>query len=146
MHDQRKAILELLQNDEELLRLLATNSAFWNQDLESEARYSIIPVDKIWDGIKTPFVTVQIGGEDLVGHKLLDAFVYVRCYNDNDKTFVSIDSVLSRVKALLHRHRFAQYADNAVSIDTVYETTGPEASDQAYNLNYRESRYRVTYL
>lgn len=146
MHEQRKAILELLQNDEELLKLLASNKAFWNENLEEEARYSILPVDKIYDGIKTPFLTVQLGGENQVGTTLLDAFAYIRCYNEEDKTFVNIDAVLSRVKVLLHKHRFAQYADNAVSIDTVYETTGPEARDEAYRLNYRESRYRLTYL
>lgn len=146
MHPQRKAILELFQNDEELLRLLASNKAFWNSNLDAENRYSILPVDKIYAGMKTPFLTVQIGGENLLETKLTNAFVYIRCYNETDKTFIKIDDVLSRVKALLHSHQFAQYADNAVTIDTVYESTGAELTDQAFGLNFRESKYQLLYL
>lgn len=146
MHEQRRQFLQSLQNDEQLVHQLATNKAFWNENLATEKRYSIIPADKIYDGIKTPFITVQFSNENLVGDKLTDAFVYVRCYNSSDKTFVTIDNVLSRVKTILHGVRFAQYADNAVSIDTNYESTGAELVDQAYSLLYRESRYRLLYL
>lgn len=138
--------MKILQSDEELLNMLATNKAFWNQNLDSKKQYSIIPADKIFTGIKTPFVTVQVSTDNLVGNLLTDAFFYVRCYNDVDKTFVTIDSVLSRIKVVLHNHRFNQYADNAISVNTLYESTGTELNDQAYNLNFRESRYKVTYL
>lgn len=145
MHEQYKQFMQLLQGDEELLRMLADNKPFWNNNLESEAKYSILPADKIWVGIKTPFVSVQLAGENMIGTMLYDAFFYVRCYNEPDKTFVTINDVLSRAKELLHNHRFV-YADNAVSINSVYEATGAELSDQAYNLNFRESRYRLLYL
>lgn len=146
MNDQRKQFIEALQNDAKLLKLLATNNAFWNDGLPASKKFSIIPVDKANSKVKTPFVTVQVSNENLISTKLTDAFIYVRCYNSEDKTFVDIDKVLSRVKAILHSNRFKQYADNAVSIDTVYESTGPESSDQAYALNYRESRYRLLYI
>jgi hypothetical protein len=146
MNDQRAQFIELLQSDNQLLRMLGTNKAFWNEDLPAEARYSILPVDKVTNGMNPCLLTIQVSNENLIGTKLTDAFIYVRCYNSTDKTFVNIDKVLSRVKALLHNHRFRQYADNAVSIDTVYESTGSELRDEAYGLNYRESRYRLLYL
>lgn len=146
MHEQRKQFMQLLQNDEQLLAMLATNKPFWNSNLESEKRYSILPADKIYDGIQTPFVTVQISADNLLGTNLSDVFIYVRCYNRSDKTFVGIDNILSRVKVLLHRHRFSQYADNAISVDCLYETTGAELTDQAYDLLFRESQYRLLYL
>jgi hypothetical protein len=146
MRYQRQQLIERLQGDEDLLALLPKNKPFWSTDLDEERMYSIIPADKVWDGIKGPFVTVQMSTSNLVSTRLTDAFVYVRCYNDGGKTFVAIDDVLSRVKALLHSHRFAQNADNAISIDTVYESTSSELVDEAYGLNYRESRYRLLYL
>lgn len=146
MHDQRKELMAILQNDELLVTMLANNKAFWNPNLASKKRYSILPVDKVYEGIKTPFVTVQISNENKVGTKLLDVFFFVRCYNGIDKTFVTIDDVLSRIKVVLDNHRFSQYADNAVNINTVYEGTGAELIDQTFNLNFRESQYRVSYL
>lgn len=146
MHERRKLLLQRLQEDEALLNMLASNKAFWNQNLESEKRYSIIPADKIYKNIKTPFLTVQVTNEVLVGDKLSDVFVSIRCYNGSDKTFVNIDAVLSRVKELLHNKRFTSYDDNTVSINTIYESTGAELSDQAYDLNFRESQYRIQYL
>lgn len=146
MNDQRKQFIELLQKDSKLLKMLATNKAFWNEGLDPSKKFSIVPVDKGSDRMNTPFISVQVSADNLLGNNLSDVFIYVRCYNRTDKTFVDIDKVLSRVKVLLQSHRFDQYADNAVSIDTVYESTGPDSTDQGYNLNYRESRYRVLYL
>lgn len=146
MHDERKAFMEKLQTDEELLNKLASNKPFWNSNLDAEKRYSILPADKIYKGIKTPFVTVQLSSDNLIGTKLSDVFIYLRCYNRSDKTFVRIDDILSRVKVLMHDVRLEDYAENAVNINVLYETTGAELTDQAYNLLFRESRYRILYL
>jgi hypothetical protein len=146
MNDQRRQFVELLQTDSPLLKMLASNKPFWNPAMESSAIYSIRPYDKIDSDTLFPCVTVQVSNENLIGTKLTDAFIYVRCYNELDKTFVTIDKVLSRVKVILHNHRFLQYEDTAVSIDTVYESTGAEQRDELYKLNYRESRYRLLYL
>lgn len=146
MKEQRQVVFQRLQEDSVLLNMLADNRPFWNQDAEPRAMYSIIPADKIYDGIKTPFVTVQMSNDDLTGVNVSDAIFYIRCYNDSDKTFISIDDVLSRVKALLHNHLFKDFADEQVVTDTIYEGTLAELTDEAYDLNFRESQYRIRYL
>ena len=146
MHDQYSLFMEYLQNDEKLLSLLAENKPFWNKNLPSKNKYSILPADKIYKGLKTPFISVQITNESLIDTKLTNVFLSVRCYNEPDKTNVTINNVLSRVKVILHNHRFAQYADNAISVNSIYESTGGELNDQPFDLNFRESQYRISYL
>lgn len=146
MSEQRKQFIELLQSDSQLLRMLAKNKPFWNDRIGESKKYSIVPVTKISTELKRPFLSVQVLNDNLVETKLSDVFIYVRCYNDGDKTFVDIDKILSRVRVILHNHRFEAYTDGTISIDTVYEATGSDSVDEAYHLNYRESRYRILYL
>lgn len=146
MQPQRRAIFEVLQGDEMLLSLLASNAPFWDLDQKPDREFSIVPADKVRQGMEAPFVSVRISVDSLVGENLTDAFVYIRCYNTTDKTFVRIDEVLSRVKHLLHRNRFQQFQDGNVNIDTVYESTGAELQDEAFAMNFRESQYKTSYL
>ena len=141
MKEQREQIAELLQNDPTLLDMLPVNRPWFDGSQAAAKKWSILPMDKISLEMTKPFIGLAAGSENLIGTHLLEDFFYVRCYNANDKTYVDIDRILSRVKVLLHGHRF-NFVDT-VSIDTLYETTGPELTDQAYDLRFRESRYRL---
>lgn len=146
MHDERKEVFNILQGDDVLLNMLADNKPFWNQDKEAEKKFSILPADKITVGMRTPFVTIQIMNDVLVGENIVDVFIAIRCYNEKDKAFVTTDEVLSRVKALLHRTNLGQYGTNNVDVRSTYESTGTELEDQAYGLLFRESQYRIRHI
>lgn len=149
MMEQRQEIILRLQDDS----VLCGNSGMlppqvnWIKEKSNEQRkYSVMPADGLSRVTapkrKKPLITVQMGPNNQRGHKFVEDFVYIRCYNSGDKSYITIDDVLSRVKVLLHRHRF-EFA-GSTSIETLYESTGAELTDEAYGLKFRESRYRLT--
>lgn len=144
MKDVREKLAETLQADATLVSMLAENESWVHGDDSVSKVNSIIPSDKA-PLANTPYITIHALTDTQVGTNLVDAFYVVRCYNSSDKSFVEIDDILSRVKALLHRHRF-NYGAGKASIDTYYETTGAELQDQAFKQNFRGSQYRVLYL
>ncbi|MGH3850399.1 MAG: hypothetical protein ACRDRT_11970 [Pseudonocardiaceae bacterium] len=142
MNEQRQAITELLQSDATLKAMLAANKPWWKigKTDPADQKWSIIPYDQYKNQVP-PFITIQAGSSNQAGYKLLEDFFFIRCYNASDKTYVSITDILSRVNVLLHRHRF-NFAGSS-SIETLYETTGPELLDEGYGLKFREARYRL---
>jgi hypothetical protein len=140
MKELKEQIAILLQEDTTLLAMLPANPPWSDEDGTALAKWSIIPDDRYTKQLK-PFIQVAAGPDTRVGLHLREAFFYIRCYNTYDKTYVEIDDILSRVKVLLHGHRFS-FVDST-SIDTLYENTGAGLVDQAWNLRFRESRYRL---
>lgn len=144
MRDVREGIILLLQGDSTLVNMLPLQQN-WKKPGNPQKKWSIMPLDGLTTATakdrKKPLLTIQMGNENRIGWKLLEDFVYVRCYNIEDKSYIFIDDVLSRVLALLDRHRF-NFA-GSTSIETLYESTGAEDLDQAFQLKFRESRYRL---
>lgn len=141
----REAVMTYLRSDSAVLALLGANPPWDDQNVAPASRYSIALRDKTPLDV-CPYVSIAMEADNLVGYNLRDVFLLVRCYNSIDKTFVDIEKVLSRVKVLLHRHRFDLDDADSVSIDTLYESTTGEARDEAYNQNFREARYRLSVL
>ncbi len=138
--EARKLIAERLQADATLVAMLGNNKN-WLKGGTLDKKWSIMPYDKVTERMAMPIVTVQSGVNNQAGYKLVEDFFYLRCYNSVDKTYVTIDDVLLRVKVLLHRHRFD--FTGSTSIETLYESTGPELRDDGYKLNFREARIRL---
>lgn len=143
MKSIRQAVADYLLDDDVLLSMLEQNQAWWDET-KVGTQYSIVPVNK-GPLPGTPYLTIQYLTDNQDGYELKSAIFVIRCYNAKDKTYVEIDTVLDRVKALLHRHRFTNL-DGNVSVQTEYEFTGGELEDQTYEQNFRESQFRVLYL
>lgn len=147
MKEVREGIIIRLQDDS----VLCGNSGMlppqpnWLKGGNPQRKWSVMPLDGLTVPTAKkrakPLITVQLGPNNQVGFVLVEDFVYVRCYNSEDKAYITIDDVLSRVKVLLHRHRFN--FTGSVSIETLYESTGAEQLDEAYGLKFRESRFRL---
>lgn len=144
MREQREGIILLLQGDTTLTTMLPPQPN-WAKGGNPQRKWSIMPLDGLTTETSKnrlkPLITVQMGNEIRTGYNLLEDFVFIRCYNANDKAYITIDDVLSRVKVLLHRHRF-NFA-GSTSIETLYESTSPEFTDEAFGLKFRESQYRL---
>ena len=148
MKEVRDEIAKLLQSDNVLCGnngMLPPQANWQKGGTNKQRKWSIMPLDGLTvESAKRrakPLITIQAGPNNQVGFKLVVDFVYIRCYNSEDKAYITIDDVLSRVKVLLHRHRFN--FTGSVSIETLYESTGAEQLDEAYGLKFRESRYRL---
>jgi hypothetical protein len=140
-NELREAVAELLQADATLLGMLPKNENWFDQNVSDQAeKWSIVPLEKFKHKNPLPQITIQGGGQNRVGTNLYEDIFYIRCYNSSSKTFVEITDILARVRELLHKRQF-QLA-GSTSIELVHETTQAELVDQAYDLPFRESRYR----
>lgn len=144
MSQARQRVGERLLEDTELVSMLALNKSWVNPQLPESRKHSIIPASKgpLANGA---YLTIREIADNRVGYKLTESFIVIRCYNNIDKTYVEIDDVLARVKALLHGNRFT-YDNGTNCVDVFYETTGDELEDEAYGQVFREAQYRIQYL
>jgi hypothetical protein len=150
MISARQTIWETLATDPFLVApeedqkvTLAENPPFNNEKGTKSRVNSIIPAGKAGASTKTPFITFMSGPRvkvDPLGH-IFDEFYYIRCYNDTRKAYIEIDTILERIENLLDDANLS-LADGGTVLSTL-EATDPEREDEAMNLNYRESRYRV---
>lgn len=142
MKESKNAIYDILSEDDTLLAMLAENPPFENPKGSKSAAHSIIPAGYASSITESPFITIQGGPRvkrDPMGH-YFDEFIYIRCYNDIEKSFVTIDNILERIQQLLDNKSLT--LNNNVSIHLSLETTDMERLDETLNMNYRESSYR----
>lgn len=141
MNDIKAEVRDILLQDAVLLEKLAVNNNPWNKDAVATKKNSIVDHLNV-DEMVPVFVTIRSDVIALAGQThLTNAFLLVRCYNERDKSFYTINEVLSRVQKLLNGKRFpvAGYA----TVETVWETTSAELPDDGLGLNYREAQFRI---
>ena len=140
----KQTMAEELQEDVDLLKLLASNPPFNDSSGTATKAHSVIPAGKATASTNTPFLTLQGGTEALTGVKLTEEVFYIRCYNRKDQSYVSIDQILEMVKEIMNDKVFLM--SGIQNVKTKYEQTGPELEDQSIGFNFRESRYRLFLL
>ncbi len=72
---------------------------------------------------------------------MTNAFLLVRCYNERDKSYYTINKLASQVKQILDGKRFA--VEGYATVEVVWETTSAELPDDAYDMNYRQATFRI---
>lgn len=144
-NEVRRLIAEAMQGDETLLAFLSPDNVNWTLpegEGTKDRKWSIVPADKFdYSKMQLPVVTLQMGDDLLMGHHLVETVLYVRCYNNSQKTYVDITAALARVVTLLHRKKLA-LADSQY-IEFKWQGTSAELFDQAYGLPFREARFSL---
>lgn len=143
MKEVKLAVYDILVDDDTLVDMLAANPPFDNPKGAKNKTHSIIPAAFTAIKTKTPFITIQGGPRvkrDPMGH-YFDEFLYIRCYNDSKKAFITIDSILEKIQQLLDNSSLS--LDDNAHIFMSLESTDVERIDEALDLNYRESSYRI---
>jgi len=146
----RQVFFDHLIADEQLMALLPANSNWQSLKGRKLSSNSIVPVNQFNPkNIILPALTFQLSADVNAGlnksvSRLFAQSLFIRCYNASDKTYVSIDEILSRVIDLLHRQSFT--LDSSVSVQTVYLGSSAELTDQAFNLPYREAQFEMLRL
>lgn|SRR3990172_6784310 len=138
------AIYNLLVADNTLVNKLASNAPFYSPDGVSAKANSIIPADIANRKLNVPILIIQEGQELKLGTTLASETVYIRCYNDVEKSYFDINSVLDRVRVLLDDAQLS--LSDKVSVQVVWEATLQGIVDESLNLKFKESRYRVLVL
>lgn len=142
MNDIKDQAYQLLAADPELVELLAVNEHPFDPDtIEASKQNSI--TDYLQAGKMTaPFITLRGDDISLVGRThLTNAFLLVRCYNEKDKSFYTINKALSRVQRILNGQRFP--VEGYSTVEVVWETTRAELQDDGLDMNFREQQFRI---
>lgn len=136
------AVYNKLIADSTLTGMLAVNPHAIDQNISPSKLNSIIDAIHVDRMKQAPFISLQGGDINMRAGAMhtADAFIYVRCYNNRDDTFYTINQVQSRVRQLLDGQRFT--IEGYASVETVFETERSEQLDEAVNLNFREAQYR----
>jgi hypothetical protein len=141
INDIKDGIRNLIIEDGELLEMLAENVPAHDEDGEKDKANSVL--DYLEAVGKVPvFITIRADDETRVGQfDLTNAFVLIRCYNNKDKSFYTINKALDRVRKLLTDQLLPVQGYSTVQL--TWETTGSELPDDGLDLIFRESRYRI---
>lgn len=141
MNDIKLRVFQILTADVTLTNMLAPNHPAYNQTAAKTREASVVEFTQAGSKI-APFITLRLNATTLVGKThLTNAFLLIRCYNERDKSFYTINEALSRVQRLLDGKRFDINGYNVV--ETVWETTGAELPDEGLDMNFRESQFRI---
>jgi hypothetical protein len=140
-----EAVCDKLLASPELVGKLAKSRPISNSKGALDRRNSIVPMSKIMDqtaGRPTPLLGVRSGNMTKAGFHSFDVFIFIRCYNSLDKTYVEINEVMSLVASLLDKQNLTM--ESAVLADMTLEQIGDEEYDEGYKLNYREGLFKLT--
>lgn len=140
----RNAVYDMIASNEEIVEALAEN-ANWSQPEGKGTKSklnSIMPVDKFdYEKHSLPVVTIQMGSPVRTDYHLVEDILYVRCYNNSQKSYVNITEILSKIVKLLHRAELP-LNDNRL-VECVWTGTTAETIDEAYHLPYREATFTI---
>ena len=141
-----KAIRDALINDTELMGLLAQNKPYYDkQSATAENKEnSVLPFSVIERKLNCPFITLGEGQTLRLAEFLESETVYIRCYNEMGKTFVDINKVLDRVKALIDKSQLT--IEDRAKVKIVFEATLDGLVDETIGLKFKESRFRILVL
>ena len=143
MIDTNDAIYKLLTGDTVLRGMLASNSPLFSPSSAKTTANSIVSADMVNRKLETPFITIQEGNENVVSHRKLQTF-YIRCYNDNSKSYIRINEILDRVRELLTQNQLA--LDDRRFVKVINESRMPGLSDEAVDMKFKEERYVIEVL
>lgn len=142
MNDIKLQAYNLLIADTELISLLATNEHAYDPDTIPASKANSI-VDYLQAGkMIAPFITLRADDISRAGRThLTNAFLLVRCYNEKDKSFYTINRALSRVQRILDGQRFT--VEGYATVEVAWETTRAELQDDGLGMNFREAQFRI---
>jgi len=141
-HENILQIVKALKADATLVAMLAENPPYYDVRIRNMSRVnSIVPAEFMGDVKNMPSLGVKAGVTTLRGTNYIDAFILIRCYNNMDKAYVDINTVLSRVEAVINDKLFT--LTGMVNIATTLESISAESVDDAYSLRYREAQFRL---
>ena len=144
MKAEKSKIAAALEGDTTLLNMLASNKPYYDPNGALAKVNSIIPAGKANGDMNMPFVTVKVGSATKIGYKFGDQVFYIRAYDSKERSYISIEEILERIKTLLDNYTlsFTNYG-NAVPVKLKYEGSLPEQEDQPLDLNFGENIFRL---
>jgi hypothetical protein len=144
MNEIKENIHAILTGDSTLTNMLASNKPFNKPSRASSKANSVLPWGKATQSTNSPFVSVQGGPETRISDRFYTDLVYIKVYNGDNKTYVTIDNIVSRIVALLHLQQLG--LTNGVAVKTVRESVTAELWDEGLKMNYKEITFRVYML
>ena len=139
----REAIYQTLTIDWTLMEMVSKENVPWNSPEDGGYKSpdnSIVPMMAYdYSKMSMPIITIQIGDTVRNGFAYMETTIYIRCYNNSQKSHYDISAILDRVIELLHRVPIKLSKSRFVEL--TWQTTSADSEDEAYGLPYREARF-----
>lgn len=147
MVDIIRAIDDILINTPEILDLLAENSPYFETDTTLPTfskENSIIPATMA-NGVKNlPYITIRGGQTIQFDYHMVEDDIYIRVYNEREKSEYEINILAEKIRHLLHRNLLS--LDDDQLIELLFESTLDIQLDEGINQNFKEIRFRALLL
>nr|DAF57007.1 MAG TPA: Protein of unknown function (DUF3168) [Myoviridae sp. ctp4Q36] len=139
----RRAVYDIIIGDDKIVEMLGENSHVSQPENNVKSKfYSVMTADQFdYNKHEMPVVTIQMGSPVRTDYHLVENILYIRCYNNSQKSFVNITEILSRIVKRLHRAELP--LDDNRLVECVWTSTSAESIDEAYNLPYREATFTI---
>ena len=144
MKETTKAVYNVLSSDSTLLDMLTAQPPFNNEDGASQAKNSIVPSDVVRKAMSTPLISIQEGSRLKIGSKLISETLFIRCYNENSKSYVEINNIVDKIVTLLDGVEIS--IEGKVLVKIEWEATLPGLEDEPLDMKFKEARFRVLIL
>jgi len=144
INEIKAKVYDKLKGDPTFVAMLGSNKPFNNPAGASAKTNSIIPAFNVKGTMNKPLVTIQSGPETRISDYFFTNIIYIRVYNDIEKSFITIDQIVTRAVDLLHLQSLGLTAGAQVKM--VRDSVSSETVDETLKLNYKEITIRVFML
>lgn len=144
MESTIKSIYAILNSDTTLVNLLASNKPWNNPNGSSSKINSIVPENLVGRKLNAPYIMILEGTDIDLGEELHAESIYIRCYQDINKTNIQLNTIMERIKTLLDNKQFA--IENKSNVRCEWEITLTAIIDESLQRKFKESRYRILVL
>lgn len=147
MNSVMTAIVNILKADSTLVNMLGSNKPFYSKGVAqtSSKSNSFIPADMLGNDLNTPIISLGFGTRIRIGDTALESeTVYIRCYNDINKSYVEINNIIQRIKLLLDNANLSLSEGAFVKI--TFDSLSDGLPDEPLNMKFREIIFQVLVL
>lgn len=144
MKETTEAIYDVLSTDSTLLAMLTAQVPFNDPNGTASTKNSIVPSDIVKKAMSTPLVSIQEGSRLKIGSKLISDTVFIRCYNEDRKSYIEINNIIDRIITLLDGVEIT--IEDKVLVELNWEATLPGLRDEPLGMKFKEARFRILVL
>ena len=143
MKGTNESIYNLLKVNTELLDMLGKNTPIIGNGTSSTLN-SIVPSDLVNKKLNTPYITIQEGNENKSGSHTMNQSFFIRCYNDDSKGYIEINTILDKIREILDGSELTLEDRRFLEIN--FESRLPGLREETMQQKFKEERYRVKVL
>jgi hypothetical protein len=148
MKSAKEQIAQFIKQDAILLAMLASNIPFNDKNGTAMEANSIIPKGQLsgrldsGGKINAPIITIGSVSSSKLGHFAYDEIFDLTIYDDEMKSYVTIDDIIDRLREILDK-KFFILDIGEVNFNTEVQGVGQDMNDPDFHLNFKKITVRL---